>query len=162
MINSNGNLISSFNEIPEEFIEQLHTQLSVLEVLRFEDGNILFWEFHYFRILASLRRHRFEIPMNYTMKYLEAEVIRLSNATSSSKTIKALIKIQFLPYQKSIVFIMSLRELDSFNKIQSSKNYRLDLFKEDYIRATNLSNLSTTNATPVSYTHLTLPTKRIV
>ena len=147
MINSNGNLISSFNEIPEEFIEQLHTQLSVLEVLRFEDGNILFWELHYFRILASLRRHRFEIPMNYTMEYLEAEVIRLSNATSSSKTIKALIKIQFLPYQKSIVFIMSLRELDSFNKIKSSKNYRLDLFKEDYIRATNLSNLSNTNGT---------------
>jgi len=146
MINSNGNLISSFKEIPNEFIKQLHSRLSVLEILRFEKGNVFFWELHYFRIIAGLRRHRFDIPIEYTMEYLESEIIKLINA-HSSKAIKALVRIQFLPYQSSIGFVISLSEVYSFNEIKSVKNYSLDLFKEDYIRATNLSNLSSTNAT---------------
>ena len=107
MINSNGNLISSFNEIPEGFIKNLHTHLSVLEVLRFENETILFWELHYFRIIAGLRRHRFEIPMNYTMEYLEAEVFKLMNFQFSKKD-SALIKLS----QKKITLLTySKREM---------------------------------------------------
>jgi len=146
MINSNGNLISSFNEIPEGFIKNLHTNLSVLEFLRFENETILFWELHYFRIIAGLRRHRFEIPMNYTMDYLGAEVFKLMNL-KFSKGDSALIKFQFIPYKDSIGFLISFSEVKSFNKIESKENYVVDLFKEGNVQANNLSNLSTTNST---------------
>ena len=64
MINSNGTLISSFREIPTDLIQKLHSELSITEKLRYQNGKILFWEQHYFKMIASLRRHRFEIPMH--------------------------------------------------------------------------------------------------
>lgn len=146
MLNSNGKLISSFSEIQADFIKQLHTQFSYSEVLRFENNHILFWELHYFRIIASLRRHRFEIPMNYTMEYLEDEIIKLINSQSTQSE-AVLIRIQFLPYQKSIHFLMSLTIAKPLHSIVSVEDYSLDLFKEVGIQANNLSNLSTTNAT---------------
>ena len=146
MINSNGNLILSFNEIPESLIKNLHLHLSVLEVLRYENQTILFWELHYFRIIAGLRRQRFEIPMNYTMEYLRAEVLKLMNFRFSKEK-SALISFQFIPYQDSIAFLMSYSEVKSFNKIESAENYIVDLFKEGNIQANSLSNLSTANTT---------------
>lgn len=146
MINSNGNLISSFSEIPEDFIKNLHTHLSVLEVLRYENKTILFWELHYFRIITVLRRLRFEIPMNYTMEYLKEEVVKLMNIQLSNEN-SALITIQFIPYQDSIGFLMSFIKVKSFYKIEPLENYIVDLFKEGSIQSNNLSNISTTNTT---------------
>lgn len=146
MINFNGNLISNFNEIKSNFIKQLHTQFSVSEVLRFENGIVLFWEQHYFRIVAALRRHRFKIPMEYTMEYLKREIIKLTDVHSICSD-AALIRIQFLPYLKSINFLMSLTKTKPLNKINPEENYNLDLFKEAVIKVNNLSNLSTTNTT---------------
>jgi len=146
MINSNGNLISGFNEIPEEFIKNLHTHLSVLEVLRYENKTILFWELHYFRIITVLRRLRFEIPMNFTMEYLKEEVVKLMNIQLSNEN-SALITIQFIPYQDSIGFLMSFIKVKSFYKIEPLENYIVDLFKEGSIQSNNLSNISTTNTT---------------
>jgi len=42
MINANGLLVSSFSEIPTELIQQLHTELSIAEQIRYQNGKILF------------------------------------------------------------------------------------------------------------------------
>ena len=146
MINFNGSLISSFNEIQTDFLKKLHTHFSFSEVLRFENGNILFWEYHYFRIIAGLRRHRFEIPMHYTMEYLLAQISSLQGSVFK-ETDAALIRIQFLPYQEAIGFLISAQPTTSLDQINTAEPYSLDLFKENGIQANNLSNLSTTNAT---------------
>ncbi len=39
------------------------------------NGKILFWEDHYFRLMASMRIMRMEIPMNFTMEFLEAQIL---------------------------------------------------------------------------------------
>ena len=146
MVNSNGNLISNLNEIPSDFISKLHTQLSVSELLRVEKSNILFWEHHYFRILAGLRRHRYEIPVDYTMEYLEAEIVKLKSHHPTNQD-SVLIRIQYLPYKNSVGFLISLKEVKALHELKSKEAYTLDLFKEACIQATRLSNLSTTNAT---------------
>ena len=146
MFNSNGKLVSSLNEISSDFITQLHTQLTVSEILRIENGNILFWEYHYFRIIAGLRRHRFEIPMNFTMEYLETEISKLFSHDQTNQD-SILLRIQFLANENSIDFLISSNKVLSLDKIEPTKNYNLDLFKEASIQAVRLSNLSTTNAT---------------
>ena len=46
-------------------------------------GKILFWEKHYFRIIASLRRYRYKIPISFTMEKLEGELIKVTNKIDS-------------------------------------------------------------------------------
>lgn len=146
MINSNGTLISSFSEIPTDLIQKLHSEFSITEKLRYQNGGILFWEQHYFRMIASLRRHRFEIPIAYTMEYLQAEIDKLIKAQNSIPK-SALIHLQFLPYKDTIAFLMSATQVAALDQTEPYHDYSLDLFKEAGIQASNLSNLSTTNKT---------------
>ena len=146
MINSDGTLISSFSEIPADLIQKLHSEFQITEKLRYQKGKILFWEQHYFRMIASLRRHRFEIPITYTMEYLQAEIDKLMVAETSTSN-NALIHFQFLPYQDTIAFLMSIAQVAALDQTEPSQNYDLDLFKEASVQASNLSNLSTTNKT---------------
>ena len=146
MINANGLLVSSFSEIPTELIQQLHTELSIAEQIRYQNGKILFWEQHYFRMLANLRRHRLGIPMDFTMEYLEAEVNKLLNIESPPLNC-ALVRIQFISHQEGVAFLISVSATKALDQIAPLQKYSLDLFKEVGIQASELSNLSTTNTT---------------
>ena len=41
------------------------------------DNKVLFLEDHYFRLMASMRICRMEIPMNFTMEFMEEEILKL-------------------------------------------------------------------------------------
>ena len=46
---------------------------AVFESMKVINGKILFFEDHYFRLMASMRIMRMEIPMVYTMENIEFE-----------------------------------------------------------------------------------------
>ena len=104
MINCNGVLVSSLLEGDETVIQSLFYELSVNERLRYTKGKILLWETHYFRIIAALRRHRFVIPMDFTMDYLKNEVDKTveQNATSFEDY---LLHFKFIRNEKGVFFI---------------------------------------------------------
>ena len=79
MINCNGKLVSSLSDVDETIILNLFKGFSIEEKLRFSKGNILLWEIHYFRIIAALRRYRFNIPLEFTMEYLSNEILKILN-----------------------------------------------------------------------------------
>jgi branched-chain amino acid aminotransferase len=70
MINFNGNIVSVENN-------SLYTNRgflygdAVFETLKIVDKKILFWEDHYFRLMASMRIIRMEIPMHFTLEFFE-------------------------------------------------------------------------------------------
>ncbi|XCI74738.1 MAG: aminotransferase class IV [Flavobacteriales bacterium] len=47
------------------------------ECIMVKDGNILFWEDHYFRLMASMRILRMAIPMYFTPEYLQSQVVKV-------------------------------------------------------------------------------------
>ncbi|MDG1804261.1 aminotransferase class IV, partial [Flavicella sp.] len=47
---------------------------SLFETIRIENGEIYFLEDHYFRLMASMRMIRMEIPMKLTLDYLEKQI----------------------------------------------------------------------------------------
>ena len=51
----------------------------VFETVKVINNKILFLEDHYFRLMASMRVIRMEIPMNFTMEYLEEQILVLVN-----------------------------------------------------------------------------------
>jgi branched-chain amino acid aminotransferase len=40
---------------------------------------IFFWEDHYFRLMASMRIMRMDIPMDFTMEFLEAQILKTAS-----------------------------------------------------------------------------------
>ena len=75
MINFNGNIES------QEHIFSSNRAFkygdAVFETIKVVNNTILFWEDHYFRLMASMRIVRMEIPMEFTMEFLEAQIINL-------------------------------------------------------------------------------------
>ena len=146
MLNANGTLTAAYNELPNDLLESLHKVITVTELLRVEEGKLLFWEYHYFRIMAALRRHRFVIPMNFTMDFFKSEIKKLVESDIELQN-ASLLTIQFIPYSQEVSFLISAQPTMALKSLNIEKDYRLDLFKENGIQAQSLSNLSTTNKT---------------
>ena len=141
MYNCNGTLITTLGEADTALTHSLHSAFSIHEIIRLYNGRFLFWESHYFRMIASLRRYRFAIPMQYTMEFFQNEFEKLVKAKQISEN--GLLQIQFLQCKGETQFIISLERSSSFGVQIGS--YAVDLYKEASITSGDLSNLSPTN-----------------
>lgn len=144
MFNCNGQLIHSLNEAPESILNSLHRSLSIREKVRLNHGKILFWETHYFRLIAALRRHRFQIPMNFTSDFLEGQIHKLIQLQSAEPARAGLFLFQFIP-TNPIGFIVSFSISETLGLNDPKNIYTIDLFKEELITANGIANLSTTH-----------------
>jgi branched-chain amino acid aminotransferase len=123
----------------------------VFETMKIVDQKILFLEDHYFRLMASMRIVRMEIPMNFTMEFLEEQIISLAIAKNYSDSAKVRITVyrndggNYLPLQSTVSYLINCTPLE--NKLYSidSKPYEVDLYKDFYISKQLLSTLKTTN-----------------
>lgn len=145
MINCNGVLVSSLLKGDEIVIQSLFYELSISERLRYTKGKILLWETHYFRIIAALRRHRFIIPMDFTMDHLKNEVDKTVEQNTTLFE-DYLLHFKFIKNEKGVFFILTADGVPSYTPL-SSDYYALDLYKEEWISNGFFSNLSNTNQT---------------
>ena len=143
MFNCNGLVVSQLINADPELIHNLHKDFSFTENVRHYKGKILFWEKHYFRIIANLRRYRYKIPISFTMEKLEGELIKVIN-TDNSKTKNSLFRCQFIKAYNETKFIISLTDL---NPIEiNTSDYEIDLYKDILMFSNDLSNMSKTNS----------------
>ena len=66
MINSNGNLVSSSDAGLSFYNRGFYYGDALFETVKVVGNKLLFWEDHYFRLMASMRLLRMEIPMTFT------------------------------------------------------------------------------------------------
>ena len=63
----------------------------VFETLKVVNNKILFLEDHYFRLMASMRIVRMQIPANFTLEYLEEQILNTATtnncATSAMRSV---------------------------------------------------------------------------
>ena len=143
MFNCNGLIVSRLINAEPELIHNLHKDFSFIENIRFYNGKILFWEKHYFRIIANLRRYRYKIPISFTMEKLEEELIKVTNIVDS-KTKNGLFRCQFIKSYNETKFIISFTDL---NPIEiNTTDYEIDLYKDILMFSNDLSNMSKTNS----------------
>ena len=150
MINFNGNIVSSNTNVLANNRAFLYGD-GVFETVKIVNDKILFLEDHYFRLMSSMRVVRMEIPMNFTMEYLEEQILAVVNANSSGNSSRARITVYrndggyYLPQNNSISFIINSvpieKTLYSFEKY----TYEVDLYKDFYITKQLLSSIKTTN-----------------
>ena len=74
MVNFNGMLYGDDAHFISHRNRGLRYGDALFEIARVLGGKIVFWEDHYLRLMSSMRLMRMEIPMNFTMEYLEAQI----------------------------------------------------------------------------------------
>ncbi|SFZ91340.1 branched-chain amino acid aminotransferase [Flaviramulus basaltis] len=125
---------------------------ALFETIKTSYGKILFWEDHYFRLMASMRIMRMEIPMNFTMEFLEEQIHKTLEANQFLKT-SARVKLMvhrnegglYTPDANDVSFIISVKIVEDDFYILNDDFYEVDLFKDYYVSPSLLSTLKTNN-----------------
>ena len=148
MINFNGNLVAQSNENIEQNRGFLYAD-AIFETLKVLDGKILFLEDHYFRLMASMRILRMEIPLEFTLEYLESEIFKTINALNLTNARVRLTVFRngegrYLPQQRTVGFII-VAESTGTVYVNTTEKYEVELFKDFHVSKHLLSTLKTTS-----------------
>ncbi len=153
MVNINQSLVSSHDATVSLFNRGFQYGDAVFETLRVIDGKIVFWEDHYFRLMASMRILRMEIPMNFTLEFLQEEVLKTvaSQAENPSHSWRVKILVwrteggKYTPVSQTVSFAILSEPLPvSFYTIEDKK-YEVELYKDHYVVPDLLSTLKSNN-----------------
>ncbi len=151
MINFNGTIQDSSNLVIEYNRGFLFGD-SIFETMKVVNKKVLFLEDHYFRLMASMRICRMEIPMNFTMEYFESQVLMLLD---SSIGIENDCRVRFsvfrsgdgfyLPKTNNTEFVVTISKFDNAMYSINDSAYEVELFKDFYVTKQLLSTLKTNN-----------------
>ena len=151
MINFNGKLLENNTILSTQNRGYAYGD-ALFETLKVISGKILFWEDHYFRLMASMRIMRMEIPMNFTMEFLEDQIHKTLEANQQSKK-SSRVKLQvhrnegglYTPSTNDISFVISVKLATEDFYLLNENPYEVDLFKDYYVSPSLLSTLKTNN-----------------
>jgi len=150
MINFDGEIINSKNN-------QLYNNRAflfgdaVFETLKIVDNRILFFEDHYFRLMSSMRILRMDIPMNFTMEFIENQILNLVSEKEKSPAFRVRLTVYrnseglYLPKNNRISFLIEVKPLENALYFFKEKKYEVDLYKDFYVAKQLLSSVKSTN-----------------
>ena len=123
----------------------------VFELVKYVEGTIFFWEEHYLRLMATMRIARMEIPSNFTLEFLEAEIIKTIQANSlASKALWIRITItrkggiSLTPEENEIDYCIDIEGITNLFYQNLKIPYEVELFKDYYTQADLLGTLNIT------------------
>lgn len=149
MVNLNGNLVEQ-----ESVLSQNRAFLygdAVFETLKVVNGKVLFMEDHYFRLMASMRIIRMQIPMSFTLENLEHLILELADKNSCSDSCRVRFTVYrndggfYLPKDRNVSFLISTTKLESKSYLVKEEPYEVELFKDFYVTKQLLSTIKSTN-----------------
>ncbi len=150
MINFNGTISENSTINIEENRGFLYGD-ALFETIKVTNNSILYFEYHYFRLMASMRMVRMEIPMNFTMDFLQAEIFKLINASNPAPAYRIRITVFrkfggiYTPKTRDIDFLIALKTLENPDYQYNKSTYEVELYKDFYIPTTSLASLKTNN-----------------
>jgi branched-chain amino acid aminotransferase len=147
MLNFNGDL---FNE--NDFSVSVNNRAfkygdSIFETISVINSKVVFWEDHYFRLMASMRMLRMEIPMKFTLEFIEQEILKTIPIELANSKARVRLSIYrkdgglYAPRTNEVDYLIEVSE----NNYQTKKAYKIDLFKDFYNYSGLLSTIKTTN-----------------
>lgn len=156
MINFNGVLQESGLQLSVSNRSFLYGD-GVFETLKVVNNKILFFEDHYFRLMASMRIIRMQIPMTFTLEYLEDEILKLVAVNKISSCARVRLNVFrneggfYLPVDNSVSFIIQATAIETSTYQFAKERFEVDLYKDFVVPKQLLSTLKTAN----KITHVT-------
>ena len=150
MVNINGEIQASDTLISNSNRAFLYGD-GVFETLKIVNNKILFLEDHYFRLMASLRIVRMQIPANFTMEFMESQVLNLVNNLKIQDS--ARVRMTFFrneggfyfPKTREVSYIIQASSLENKNYTFNKNPYEVELYKDFFVSNQLLSTLKTNN-----------------
>ncbi|HZW78069.1 MAG TPA: aminotransferase class IV [Flavobacteriaceae bacterium] len=149
MTNFNGKLFNKETSLISIYNRGLNYGDALFETMRYSAGKIIFWEDHYFRLMASMRMLRMEIPMNFTMEFLQEEVQKIVKDDENALRIKIIIYRKeggkYNPTSREIEYLITKETLKEDHYLLDVSSYEIELYKDFAVSSGLLSGLKTTN-----------------
>lgn len=150
MINFNGEILQNELMLSPNNRAFLYGD-GLFETLKIVDNKILFLEDHYFRLMASMRIVRMQIPSNFTQEFIESEILNLVNHLKIEDSARVRMTVfrneggLYLPKTKTISYTIQASKLESKQYVLSNVTCEVDLYKDFFVAKQLLSTLKTTN-----------------
>ncbi|WP_103863921.1 aminotransferase class IV [Aquimarina sp. I32.4] len=148
MVNINGNIVDDNQAILSLNNRGYAYGDALFETIRVNAGIILFWEDHYFRLMASMRILRMQIPSQFTPEFLEKEIkdsIEANGLMNSSVRIKLMVhRVSgglYTPDSNDVEYNISVSKIQSVFYTIPDQKYEVTLFKDHYVNIDLLSTL---------------------
>ena len=150
MINFNGSFLPSEGLLSSSNRAFLYGD-GVFETLKVVNSKVLFLEDHYFRLMASMRIVRMQIPNNFTLEYFEEQIISTATACNCADAARVRFTVfrndggYYLPQTREVSYVIHATALASALYSFSDAAYEVDLYKDFFISKQLLSTIKTTN-----------------
>jgi branched-chain amino acid aminotransferase len=150
MVNFNGTIQES-SKIVIESNRGFLVGDAVFETIKVVNNKVLFLEDHYFRLMASMRICRMEIPMLFTMEYFEEQILQLVASFSQNQSFRIRFSVYragagfYAPVSNEVEFIVTATPLQQDVYQIEKEQYEVELYKDFYIPKQLLSTLKTNN-----------------
>lgn len=147
MINFNGEIISEKEFGLSHQNRAFKFGDAVFDTLKCNQKNIYFIEEHYFRLMASMRMLRMNIPMNFTLEYYENEILKTIEKNNFVEKARVRVTVfrkdggLFMPSNLDVDFIIEVNTIDKFVK----SFYEIELFKDFPVYSGLMSTIKTNN-----------------
>jgi branched-chain amino acid aminotransferase len=147
MINFNGELVLKENIRLTADNRGFKYGDGIFETIKVVHKKVIFWEDHYFRLMASMRMLRMKIPMEFTLEFLEKEILKTVAVLEEGTSFRVRLNVfrkdggLYTPKTNAINYLIEASE----NNYQTKETYELDVFKDFYNYSGLLSTIKTNN-----------------
>lgn len=120
---------------------------AIFETLKVNNNKLVFWEDHYFRLMASMRMLRMKIPMEFTLEFLEQEILKTVAVKEKATSFRVRLNIYrkdgglYAPKTNKIDYLIEVKE----SNYKTKERYSVDVFKDFYNYSGLLSTIKTNN-----------------
>ena len=145
MINYNGQIVEDASIIAYDNRGFKYGD-ALFETIRIADEKVVFVEDHYFRLMASMRMLRMEIPMHFTLEFFESEILKTVLANKGTEN-----RVRFTVYRDSdglytpksntIAYVAETATVSTAIK----ETYSVEVYKDFMVNPGFLSTVKTNN-----------------
>lgn len=147
MINFNGKLLSKEQVQLTSDNRGFKYGDGIFETIKIINNKVIFWEDHYFRLMASMRMLRMKIPMEFTLEFLEEEIMRTVRSIEETGPFRVRLNAfrkdggLYTPETNEISFLIEASAV----QYNTKESYEIDVFKDFYNYSGLLSTIKTNN-----------------
>lgn len=146
MLNYNGRILSKQDVSISPDNRAFKYGDGIFETIKVEHKKVLFIEDHYFRLMASARMLRMQLSMNFTLEYVESEVLKTIEAldlTSARVRLSLFRRVGglYTPTNNETDYLIEASDL----KVLVKEQYEVELYKDHYVFSGLLSTIKSTN-----------------
>ena len=151
MTNFNGTILTQDQFSTGLFNRGLHYGDALFETMKVVGRRILFAEAHYFRLMASMRLMRMEIPMQWTPEFFQSEVNKTLKGQEGAPVFRVKLLVwrdwggRYTPSSEGVLFALFAEPLLETKYKVSDHNYLVDLYKDHFVNTGMLQQLKTNN-----------------